>query len=155
MNLQSTKKSLTKSPNLQFEYPEDNDFFATFLTGGDTRKLEREYGEYFDFRDPLAKRREFNLIRKNLLPQLLKRDSGQCQLKFDCCDNKKLVVDHLIPLSSNKLNRKLRGQKTEDGKKPKAQSFGSNNPKNLLIACDRCNSYKKHRLFNILTKQLI
>lgn len=141
--------------SVTFEYPKDESFFASFLTQGNLDALEREYGECFDFRDSIVKRREFNLLRKMLLPQLLERDHGKCQLRFDCCDDKKLVVDHLIPLSSNKLNRKLREQKEVDGKKPKSQSFGSNNLKNLLIACERCNSYKKHRLFNPVTRELL
>lgn len=140
----------------EFEYPEDKKFYADLLAGGDEQKLVNDYAEYFDFRPPEIKRHEFNKLRKSLLPILLKRDKGQCQLRFDECEvDRDLVVDHLIPLSSNKLNRKLRGKRTENGKKPKTQSFGSNHLKNLVIACEHCNSWKKHRLFNPLTRELI
>ncbi len=146
---------MTSINELNFEYIDDKNFFVNFLSYGDLQKLEREYTDYFDFRDPTTKRREFNLLRKKLLPTLLKRDNNQCQLKFDCCDNKNLVIDHFIPLSSNKLNRKLRNMKNLNNKKPKAQSFGSNDPKNLLVACERCNSYKKHRFYNPITKEIV
>lgn len=140
----------------EFEYPEDKKFYANLLTDGDEQKLVDDYAEYFDFRAPEVKRREFNKLRKSILPILLKRDNGKCQLHFDDCEeDQHLVVDHLIPLSSNKLNRKLRGERTTNGKKPKTQSFGSNHLKNLVIACEHCNSWKKHRIFNPKTRELI
>lgn len=68
-------------------------------------------------------------------------------LELDVCDiNSGFCVDHLIPLSSNKLNKELRKQLAEKGKKVKTQSFGSNLIDNLVIACNNCNNYKKHRI---------
>jgi 5-methylcytosine-specific restriction endonuclease McrA len=34
------------------------------------------------------------------------------------------------------------------GEKVLAQSFGSNHPNNLILACERCNNYKKHRFLS-------
>jgi len=142
--------------NIPFENEEDRSFFAQLLSKGDEKKLQEQFFDYFDFRSPEIKRKEFNSLRKKLLPILLKRDKGICQLGLIGCEGyQNLVVDHFVPLSSNKLNRKIRGLKTHNGKKPVSQSFGSNNIKNLMIACDHCNSLKKHRFLNPTTRELI
>jgi len=52
----------------------------------------------------------------------------------------------MIPLSSNVLNKKLRGTKPEKGKKTPTQSFGSNNFANFILACRRCNAYKMNKI---------
>jgi 5-methylcytosine-specific restriction endonuclease McrA len=62
------------------------------------------------------------------------------------CTEIGVEVDHLIPLSSNVLNKKLRKMKGENKKKVPAQSFGSNDLSNFILACSRCNAFKKHRL---------
>lgn len=63
-----------------------------------------------------------------------------------CEGNETLEVDHLIPLSSNVLNKTLRHLKAAKGKKVQTQSFGSNHPDNLILACTRCNAFKKNRM---------
>lgn len=69
--------------------------------------------------------------------------------RSDLCDIERGInVDHLIPLSSNKLNKELRQLKALKGKKVLTQSFGSNNLSNLVLACKKCNSYKKHRFLS-------
>jgi 5-methylcytosine-specific restriction endonuclease McrA len=55
-------------------------------------------------------------------------------------------LDHLIPLSSNELNKRLRALPRVGKAKVARQSFGSNHADNLILACKRCNAFKKHRL---------
>lgn len=62
-----------------------------------------------------------------------------------CALSSGIAVDHLIPLSSNKLNKELRRVAPKPGKKIRTQSFGSNHLRNLIIACSNCNNHKKHR----------
>lgn len=129
-----------------FQYKEDEDYF---------RKLLGEYYEekFFDFSDPSLKRKKFNSIRKEILTKLLTKYGKRCFLSYDCCDlNSGLNIDHIIPLSTNKLNKELRNIKPEKGKKVVTQSFGSNNEINLILTCQNCNFKKKHRL---LTKDKI
>ena len=131
-----------------FEYPEDEEFFANLLTGGNIEKLNAEFFDYFDFRHPAIKRWEFNKTRKKVLKDLTVKYQGKCQLCIhpDCSVDGKFEPDHIIPLSTNELNKKIRHMgRTSDAKVP-AQSFGSNNIKNLTLACKRCNAFKKHRI---------
>jgi len=131
-----------KRMTMNFEYEEDKKYFAALLDeiGG----LENNYG-LFDFRSPDIKRSEFNKIRNSVFLGLLEKYGSICQLHcHEDCSNKATQVDHLIPLSSNILNKKIRSIKGEKGKKVPAQSFGSNHESNFVLACVRCNAYKKH-----------
>jgi 5-methylcytosine-specific restriction endonuclease McrA len=136
---------------MQFQYPEDRDFFVNFLAGGDEDLFNKEFADYFDFRDPKIKRGEFNRIRNKVFQELVRKHGKKCQLRIhpDCGKNGKFDVDHFIPLSTNELNKRLRHIKRTAHRKVPAQSFGSNNIKNLLIACSRCNAYKKHRILKV------
>ncbi|MBI2356051.1 MAG: hypothetical protein HYV13_02510 [Candidatus Doudnabacteria bacterium] len=136
---------------MNFKYKADFKYFADLLSNGDIVKFKKQYKDYFDFRDPLIKRKEFNLLRDKIFKDLVKKYNGKCQLRLvkDCSVNATFVVDHFIPLSSNILNKKLRKLKTIKGKKVLTQSFGSNNPVNFVLACSKCNAYKKHRIMNI------
>lgn len=107
--------------------------------------LNQENGLMFDSRDPKIKRREFNSQRNKLLEQLLQERGERCQLELSENCEGKLVLDHQIPISSNEVNKHIRHIKPEKGKKIPSESFGSNHPDNLLIACEKCNSFKKHR----------
>jgi len=130
---------------MNFEYPEDRIFFQQLLCGpGETIS---DYLELFDFRSPPVKRREFNKVRDEHLDMLVAADGKQCLLRYrDICDIASgIAVDHVIPLSSNKLNKELRHLPPLPGKKVLSQSFGSNNLKNLIVACNNCNNHKKHR----------
>ncbi|MDX1535967.1 MAG: hypothetical protein R3346_04380 [Candidatus Spechtbacterales bacterium] len=135
---------------MEFEHTEDREFFIKLLANGDEKEFEKRFKDYFDFRDPSTKRKEFNSLRNKILSQLTNEYGSRCQLQLNdnCKLDQGLVVDHLIPLSTNKLNKNLRNLKPEKGKKVKAQSLGSNNLKNLVIACDACNNYKKHKILN-------
>ena len=85
-----------------------------------------------------------------MLKELIKKYGENCQLQIhhECSVVRKFEPDHLIPLSTNELNKKLRNMKrTSSGKVP-AQSFGSNHPKNLILSCSRCNAHKKHKFLN-------
>ena len=133
---------------MNFEHPEDREFFTNLLAGGDEKKLEAEFPDYFDFRNPEVKRAEFNKIRPKVFKDLMGKYGEKCQLHIhpDCSKEKVWEMDHIIPLSTNELNKKLRHMvRTSRGKVP-AQSFGSNHLKNLILACKRCNAFKKHRI---------
>ena len=133
---------------MKFEYPEDRKFFADLLAGGDEEKLEKEFSEHFDFRHPAIKRWEFNKIKNKLLKKLIVKHVGKCQLRIhvDCSKDGKYEPDHIIPLSTNELNKKLRRMVRNSSEKIPAQSFGSNKPENLTLSCKRCNAFKKHRI---------
>ena len=127
-----------------FDYPEDNDHFDGVLQdigGVDT------YSHLFDFRDPDLKRKEFNSIRDAVFAGLKRRYGKGCQLRChdDCC-GVGTVVDHLIPLSSNVLNKTLRGMRATTDKKAPTQSFGSNHEDNFVLACRRCNAFKQSKI---------
>ena len=131
-----------------FEYSEDAKFFKKLLCG---KKDSLEgYKSFFDSRLPKLKRIEFNRIRNKVFDELVNRYGNECMLKLNgICDPKSgFVLDHLIPLSSNKLNKTLRKLKPTRGKKVLSQSFGSNHINNLVIACRKCNSNKKHRFMD-------
>ena len=132
---------------LNFEYPEDGEYFAKLLAGGDIIKLEEKFSELFDFRHHAIKRWEFNKIKKRVMSELMERFKGQCQLKIhpDCSKDGKYQPDHIIPLATNELNKKLRHIGRSGSEKVLAQNFGSNHPKNLTLACKRCNAFKKHK----------
>lgn len=133
---------------IQFEFEEDRRFFSELLCA-EEENIEK-YFELFDFRDPSEKRREFNKRRNELLEQLLKLQGRRCLINYDGLCNlwSGITVDHLIPLSSNKLNKEIRRLKPETGQKVETQSFGSNNLKNLIVACRNCNNHKKHRFLD-------
>ena len=129
---------------MNFEFKEDEEHFASLLEviGGldENRCL-------FDFRSPDLKRKEFNKIRNKIFQELVNKYGSSCQLNcHEDCSGEGKEVDHIIPLSSNVLNKQLRNMKGQNGKKVPAQSFGSNNESNFALACKRCNAYKKHRL---------
>tara|TARA_B100001146_G_scaffold217583_1_gene222315 strand:- start:632 stop:943 length:312 start_codon:yes stop_codon:yes gene_type:complete len=84
-------------------------------------------------------------MRTLLYSYLARNDGLSCQLNLGVCDEDSgFDVDHLIPLSSNVLNKALRELKARPGKKVLTQAYGSNNPLNLVLACKRCNAHKKH-----------
>lgn len=131
---------------LNFEFPEDREFFANLLTGGDVNLLDN-YRDYFDFRSPVQKRKEYDMMRDELFRELVNRDGYKCGLRIhpDCTIDKDLQIDHIIPLSSNELNKQIRQLPPEKGKKVKTQSWGSNYIGNLMFACPKCNNRKKHK----------
>lgn len=131
------KTSISKS---NFQYPEDERFF-TFLLGKDALFADR-----FDFSEPTEKRRIFDGLKKQAMDEVAKQERTRCELQLvQDCDSKKLVLDHIIPLSSNELNKHLRKMIAPQGKKVPTQSFGSNHQSNFLVACEKCNNFKKHR----------
>lgn len=133
---------------IQFEYPEDQEYFEQMLLHEDIQDIN-EFSNMFDFRIPELKRKEFNRIRNQILERLKNHHGLKCMLNLDCCDLRSgIAVDHLIPISSNKLNKEIRKLKPDKGRKVKAQSFGSNHIDNLIIACSKCNNRKKHRMLD-------
>lgn len=98
---------------MDFDYPEDREFFSELLCNNDERRFA-SYLKLFDFRDLNIKRREFNRIKNEILQRLIQIYGTKCILHYDdqCLENDKnelhiedLQVDHIIPLSSNKLNK--------------------------------------------------
>lgn len=101
----------------------------------------------FDFRDPDIKRKEFNKIRNQVFNDMLRDFGHVCMLKIDGkCEGNSAVVDHLIPLSSNVLNKDIRGMRARNGKKAPTQSLGSNDMLNFVLSCRRCNAFKMNKL---------
>jgi 5-methylcytosine-specific restriction endonuclease McrA len=130
---------------MNFEYAEDRRFFRKLLC--ERGRGLSAFAHLFDFRPPHTKRAEFNRKMRKLRAELIARHGTVCQLRLveDCSVKYGLAVDHLIPLSSNKLNKELRQLAAKPGRKVATQSFGSNDLGNLVLACGRCNGYKKHR----------
>ena len=133
---------------MEFMFPEDQSFFQKLLC--DENEELPKYESLFDFRPPDIKRKEFNTIMKKVRPQLEESSGKVCQLQCSelCNIESGINVDHVIPLSSNKLNKELRQLKALKGKKVLTQSFGSNNLSNLVLACKKCNAFKKHRFLS-------
>lgn len=133
-----------------FTYEQDRAYFEQLLCEPD--ETIEDYADLFDLdRSPNAKRFEFARLSGRRLQELRELLGDVCQLTYapGCDPRSGLVVDHLIPLSSNKLNKESRHIPTsrQDGKLREAptQSFGSNQPRNLVLACTSCNSLKQNR----------
>jgi hypothetical protein len=135
---------------MSFEHQEDRQFFANLLAEGDMNQLDVAYSDLFDFRHPAIKRFEFNKTRKKVLAELIEKHKGECQLRIhpECTNTGTFEPDHIIPLSSNTLNKELRKMIGTAGVKVEPQSFGSNHPRNLTLACRKCNGFKKHRILS-------
>jgi hypothetical protein len=136
---------------LHFEYPEDERYFHELLC--QVGESSATYYQLFDFRRVSEKRRDFQRVRDTHLRLLEERFGRTCLLRCapDCDPRSGLTVDHVIPLSSNKLAKALRGlraRRSSDGnlQKVRSQSFGSNHPRNLVLACCNCNSFKQNRI---------
>jgi len=132
---------------VNFEHPEDEVFFHELLC--EKGESVERYAALFDFRDVAAKRRAFNAARVSLLAQLRARHGSVCMLRYSkaCTGGRDaLSIDHVIPLSSNKLNKEIRHLVPLPGRKVATQSIGSNHLANLVLACAACNGAKKHRL---------
>ena len=133
-----------------FKYPEYEIYFRDLLceAGEDLSK----YASLFDLREPPEiKRREFTARYKQQAWKELEEKYGKvCQLQFSgsCEVNNPTHIDHVIPLSSNVLNKDLRKSKALPGKKVSTESFGSNDMSNLVLACSQCNNNKKHRFLD-------
>jgi 5-methylcytosine-specific restriction endonuclease McrA len=130
-----------------FEHPEDRIFFRNLLCE-DGEPLEK-YAKLFDFRDVTKKRREFQAAHASLLENLRAKHGPMCMLHYSrsCTGGRgALTIDHLLPLSSNKLNKELRRVVPLLRRKVPTQSIGSNHIANLVLACATCNGAKKHRL---------
>lgn len=124
--------------------PEDLEYFLKRF-GVEKEEAER-IAPFFDRRPALKKRREFNAICAKAKADLLQRFGPTCMLGYaGVCDPASgWEVDHLIPLQSNVLNKQLRGMERVQPKKVPSQSYGSNEPCNLILACRRCNGHKKN-----------
>ena len=129
---------------MNFEHPEDQAYFEKILLKNSNDSIEN-YAVLFDFRPNGEKRKQFSKIRNQIFEQLKELEGEECQLRYECCNpDSGFAVDHVIPLTTNVLNKKLRNLKPKPGKKVTSQHFGSNNIQNLVLACNACNNHKKH-----------
>lgn len=134
---------------LTFDHPEDRIFFSDLLCE-EGESIEK-YALLFDFRDVTKKRREFQAARLSLFENLRTKHGSLCMLHCTkaCTEGRGvLTIDHLIPLSSNKLNKELRCIVPLLRRKVPTQSIGSNHTANLVLACATCNGEKKHRILD-------
>lgn len=133
----------------QFEHPEDQIYFEElFLKEGKVGTIE-DFMHLFDFREYSVKRNEFRRVRKERFQVLQNQYGLVCMLQMECCEPRSgYVLDHVIPIYTNELNKRIRRLKPEPGKKVKSQSFGSNHVDNLVLACNSCNNHKKHLLLD-------
>ncbi len=139
---------------MDFAFKEDQDYFEKLLCS-ESKTIEN-FMHLFDFRPVIEKRSEFNKHRNKLKEKLISIHGAECMLKLSKCDmNSGIAIDHLIPLSTNLLNKSLRKLVPLKGKKAPTQSFGSNHIDNLVIACSNCNNHKKHRILEMEMLQRI
>ncbi|MEQ1733557.1 MAG: hypothetical protein ABL940_07785 [Bacteroidia bacterium] len=91
---------------MDFKYDVDKLFFAD-LFSCEVNELNK-YSSFFDFRNPQLKRKEFNSSRNGLYSTLVKQHGELCMLNLGTnCDIKSgFAIDHIIPLSSNVLNKR-------------------------------------------------
>lgn len=132
---------------MKLKYKEDWDYFKINL---DFVKDEI-FNTLFDDTDSLEKRKQYNIIKKQVYKELMDDQKGDCYLNIDgiCNISSGYQIDHIIPLTTNILNKKLRNMKSEDrSKKVPSESYGSNHINNLILTCKSCNQHKKHRLLN-------
>lgn len=136
---------------MKFKYPQYDQFFHDLLCweGEDLSK----YASLFDLREPPdIKRRELKGSKYRQAWEELEKIFGRrCQLQYveGCEVDNPVAIDHVIPISSNVLNKHLRKSKPiVEGKKVPTESFGSNDLSNLVLACAKCNSNKKHRFLD-------
>lgn len=100
---------------------------------------------------PSIKRKEFELVKEELLQEVMTSGKSICQLSFHhiCNESSGLTIDHFIPLSSNELNKHLRRMTPSGYKLVPQQSFGSNNKMNLILVCQNCYRHRKHRFVRL------
>ena len=134
--------------NICFKDEEEIKFFQELL---ETDNI-LNYLYLFDFRDEKIKRKEFTKQYKKIMKYLIEYYGKNCLLKTtpQCNIDDGIHIDHLIPISTNLLNKKIRNIERDFGKKAKTQSFGSNDIRNLIITCKHCNENKKNKF---LTKE--
>lgn len=110
-----------KHPNFQFQ--EDLYFFEKLLC--QNSETIESYIHLFDFHPVTEKRKEFNRLRKHILVEFSNKYGSICQLNYskNCDINSGLAIDHLIPLSTNELNKALRQIKPLEGRKVISQSI--------------------------------
>lgn len=132
---------------LNFKYITDKQFFADKMSNGNIDELEKHYADLFDFRTPSIKRKEFNAQRNQLMLVLYNRAGGLCEI---CRKSKGTAIDHIVPLSTNVLNKRVRKLKTSViggiRRKTPSESYGSNHLSNLQLVCKACNRRKWNSL---------
>jgi 5-methylcytosine-specific restriction endonuclease McrA len=129
------------------------------ITKDELAVLERMLGfrvashpDLFDFDRPTSVKRA--LTAK--LPDVVHfRGTDRCMLEMPphvntrgrsvCCTGRADVVDHVVPLSSNRLRKELRVA-AEPGRKVPTQEIGSAHMSNLVGACKACNRRKQQTL---------
>lgn len=134
---------------LKFEFNEDRMFFERLLCK--EGEVLETYENFFDFRTPSIKKKEFELVKEGLLEEIKATGKSICQLSFHhiCSEASGLTLDHFIPLSSNELNKHVRKMTPTGYKLVPQQSFGSNHKINLILVCQNCYHHRKHRFVRL------
>jgi 5-methylcytosine-specific restriction endonuclease McrA len=115
----------------------------------------------FDFETPTGVKRA---ITPKLPDVVHFRGTDRCILELPphvntrgrsvCCTGRAEVVDHVVPLSSNRLRKELRVT-AEPGRKVATQEIGSAHISNLVGACRACNGRKAQRLEGSLIRRIL
>ena len=121
-----------------------------------------DYPDLFDFGTPVAvKRRQTASLA--LVTQY--RGTTACMIAYPgtwtnsrevvrSCSGQAEVVDHLVPLSTNRI-QKLLGVRPVPGRKVQTQSIGSAHISNLIGACKACNGRKLQKLDLDVTRRVL
>lgn len=139
--------------SIDFLSPEEKKWFEDLLCA-EGQSLEI-YSDLFDSRSKREKKNEYKRLKEELKVKLVQQYGLNCQLAFpekctSITDESQIEIDHIIPLDSNTLNKKLHKIPRPFPKKVPQQSFGSNSLLNLVVACPACNG---HKMNNLLSKE--
>jgi 5-methylcytosine-specific restriction endonuclease McrA len=138
------------------------------ITKEELAVLERMLGfrvashkDLFDFETPSSVKRAITSKRADVF---LFRGTDRCMLEMPphvstrgrsvCCTGRAEVVDHVVPLSSNRLRKELRVA-AEPGRKVPTQEIGSAHMSNLVGACKACNNRKLQSLNGPMIRRIL
>ena len=109
----------------------------------------KEFPDLFDFETSVTKKRARTASLRSVIEY---RGTTSCMIAYPgnwtnsrqekrSCSGRAEVVDHLVPISSNRIGKEL-GVRAKAGKKVPTQDIGSAHISNLIVACAACNSRK-------------
>jgi hypothetical protein len=87
----SVESYLKQKNEKSFEYPEDEQFFASLLAGGSKEELREKFLHRFDFREPSLKRTVFDKLKR-----LVNEDSEEIQIGGDELYEPRCLTHHPI-----------------------------------------------------------
>lgn len=138
MKIEHYIPTIFTSSQVGFEFKEVQEYFENLLCSG-SQTIEH-FRHLFDFRPVNEKREDFNKDRKKLKGELISKYGEQCMLNLSTCNMKSgTAIDHLIPLSTNQLNKSFRKLKPLqkwsdcDAIKPLLRSTGTSESRALVL----------------------